>query len=192
MKMIINQAIRFAARAHQGQTRKGSVTPYITHPLTVGLILSRHSLSDEIVMAGILHDTIEDCRITVKELSDNFGEEVAETVLMVSNLEPFDTYPKRTSFLIERIVTQYTYEATLVRSADILANCADIILDATEGEAVFEKFKGTKEEVLSRNIEVITHLIGKFPNSPLVPELRSLRSSLAFLSDGGYVNSVDK
>lgn len=192
MKMIINQAIRFAARAHQGQTRKGSVTPYITHPLTVGLILSRHSLSDEIVMAGILHDTIEDCRITVKELADNFGEEVSETVLMVSNLEPFDTYQKRTSFLLDRIVTQYTYEATLVRSADILANCADIILDATEGEPVFEKFKGTKEEVLTRNIEVITRLIGKFPNSPLVPELSSMRSSLAFLSDGGSVNSVDK
>jgi (p)ppGpp synthase/HD superfamily hydrolase len=55
--------IRFSIKTHevcQKQTRKGKDIPYITHPLIVGLILARAGAGEEVVIAGILHDTIED------------------------------------------------------------------------------------------------------------------------------------
>ena len=56
---IIDKAINFAAEAHAGQFRKGTNTPYITHPFAVGMSLQRVRCSDEVIAAGILHDTIE-------------------------------------------------------------------------------------------------------------------------------------
>ena len=181
MNMNINQAIRFAAYAHKNQKRKGSKTPYITHPMTVGLILAKHNLPDAVIMAGILHDTIEDCHVSPHEIAANFGDAVARTVSLVSNLEPFDTYEKRTVAVLEKIRSTYTPEAVYVRSADVLANCADIILDAAAGADVFSRFKGTRNEVLAKQIRVINELIYKMPESPLVPELASTRSSLSHL-----------
>src|SRR5258708_4719539 len=59
----VQKAVRFATKTHevyQKQKRKGKDIPYITHPLTVGLILARAGASEDVVIAGILHDTIED------------------------------------------------------------------------------------------------------------------------------------
>ena len=59
----IKEAIRVAIRVHeidQKQKRKGKDVPYITHPLVVGLILARISEDEDVVVAGILHDTVED------------------------------------------------------------------------------------------------------------------------------------
>ncbi len=59
----IQHAIRFAIKTHEGyqkQKRKGKDVPYITHPLTVGLILAKAGANEDVIIAGILHDTIED------------------------------------------------------------------------------------------------------------------------------------
>ena len=59
---LIQKAIDFAVSVHRTQTRKGKATPYIVHSLSVGLILSRVTDNEDIIIAGILHDTIEDCK----------------------------------------------------------------------------------------------------------------------------------
>src|SRR5687768_16215143 len=78
------KAIKFAIKVHQGQTRKGKDETYIVHPLAVGLILSRVTSDEDIIIAGILHDTIEDCKpygsITKELIVKEFGENVAEMV----------------------------------------------------------------------------------------------------------------
>ena len=59
----LKNAIRFATKTHevyQKQKRKGKDVPYIIHPLAVGLILARAGACEDVVIAGILHDTIED------------------------------------------------------------------------------------------------------------------------------------
>ncbi len=56
---MIFKAIEFAAQAHAGHFRKGTKIPYIIHPLAVAKILIENEYSEEIVIAGILHDTIE-------------------------------------------------------------------------------------------------------------------------------------
>jgi (p)ppGpp synthase/HD superfamily hydrolase len=87
----IKKAVRFSTKTHevyQKQKRKGKDIAYITHPLTVGLILACAPASEEVIIAGILHDTIEDSidekKVTREMLVERFGEEVAVFVESVS------------------------------------------------------------------------------------------------------------
>jgi guanosine-3',5'-bis(diphosphate) 3'-pyrophosphohydrolase len=87
----ISRAVRFSLKTHevyQKQKRKGKDIPYITHPLTVGLILSRVGADEDTVVAGILYDTIEDSvpekKVSSEMLEKRFGKEVAELVQSVS------------------------------------------------------------------------------------------------------------
>src|SRR3954452_3839654 len=81
-------ALDFAARAHgaTSQERKGTDFPYVSHPIRVAEILSRFDYPDDVVVAGFLHDTIEDAGITADELGRRFGERVA--LLVVAASEP--------------------------------------------------------------------------------------------------------
>jgi guanosine-3',5'-bis(diphosphate) 3'-pyrophosphohydrolase len=81
----IRRAYHFAEKAHEGQTRR-SGEPYITHPLAVAHVLAMMHLDDECIMAGLLHDVIEDTDISREELAEEFSEEVALLVDGVSKL----------------------------------------------------------------------------------------------------------
>jgi (p)ppGpp synthase/HD superfamily hydrolase len=85
---MIFKVIEFATLAHSGQYRKGTKIPYIVHPLAVGQILIEHGCSVQVVIAGILHDTLEDTRVTIGEINDLFGKEVADLVQAVSEPKP--------------------------------------------------------------------------------------------------------
>ena len=58
---MVQKAIDFATKVHEGQYRKGTDRPYIVHPMEVGKIVSTMTQDEEIISAAILHDTIEDC-----------------------------------------------------------------------------------------------------------------------------------
>ena len=58
---MIDRAIAFAVKAHEGQPRKGTDIPYIFHPIEVGMIVSRITDDAEVIAAAVLHDTVEDC-----------------------------------------------------------------------------------------------------------------------------------
>ena len=55
---MINEAIEFAAKAHEGQLRKGTKKPYIVHPIEVSEIVSAMTDDEEVICAAVLHDTI--------------------------------------------------------------------------------------------------------------------------------------
>lgn len=75
------QATLFAARAHAGQTRKGAAAePYVNHVIEVAAILAEHDAPEEAILAGLLHDTVEDCGTTPADLAEAFGEQVAAIV----------------------------------------------------------------------------------------------------------------
>lgn len=83
----IKAAIRFAIKTHevyQKQKRKGKEVAYIKHPLTVTLILARAGADEDLVTAGVLHDTIEDSipekKMTKVMLEERFGKSVAGLV----------------------------------------------------------------------------------------------------------------
>ncbi|MBQ9390599.1 MAG: bifunctional (p)ppGpp synthetase/guanosine-3',5'-bis(diphosphate) 3'-pyrophosphohydrolase [Lachnospiraceae bacterium] len=82
---IIEKAYKVADEAHDGQLRK-SGEDYIIHPLSVALILADLEMDKETIVAGMLHDVVEDTFMTIDEISDLFGEEVALLVDGVTKL----------------------------------------------------------------------------------------------------------
>ena len=81
MTELLNKAILFATNAHSGQYRKLSNTPYILHPIEVASIIATLTDSEETIVAGLLHDTIEDCGVAPQTIYDEFGKRVYGLVL---------------------------------------------------------------------------------------------------------------
>src|SRR5688500_15113084 len=82
------QAASFAAKKHTGQKRKGADgEPYINHPLEVANLLANvGKVQDyDVLIAALLHDTVEDCGVTREELTELFGEKVSGYVLEVTD-----------------------------------------------------------------------------------------------------------
>jgi (p)ppGpp synthase/HD superfamily hydrolase len=69
------QALAFAVKAHGAvhQERKGTDFPYVAHPIRVAEILNRFERTEDVVVAGFLHDTIEDAKVTTDEISATFN-----------------------------------------------------------------------------------------------------------------------
>lgn len=82
---LIDYAIYFATKAHTGQKRKTEQdVDMIFHPFTVGMILQRAGAKTECVIAGILHDVVEDTKYTLEDIKEQFGTQVANIVDEVS------------------------------------------------------------------------------------------------------------
>ena len=64
----VDDAMVFAAKAHEGQFRKGTRRPYIVHPIEVADIVSGMTKDEDVICAAVLHDTIEDCRGVTKDV----------------------------------------------------------------------------------------------------------------------------
>ena len=77
---LLENAILFATSAHEGQMRKLGRIPYILHPMEVAAIVSTMSEDMETMTAAVLHDTVEDCGVTLQTIRERFGERVAELV----------------------------------------------------------------------------------------------------------------
>lgn len=76
----IHKAVMFAAKAHAGQTRKGNDIPYIYHPMEVLQILTEMGCDEDVKIAGVLHDTVEDTDTTIDDIKAEFGDNVASLV----------------------------------------------------------------------------------------------------------------
>ncbi len=92
-KPMIQKAFQIAEQAHEGQLRK-SGEPYVTHPVQVAYILAELGLDETSIIAGILHDVIEDTDYTTEQIRELFGPEVTKLVDGVTKLSKFDFQTK--------------------------------------------------------------------------------------------------
>lgn len=113
-KTIIDRARQFAFDSHEGQTRSDG-TPYIYHPLQTAAILEMVTDDPNLIAAGWLHDTIEDCEISYQQLRDRFNEDIADLVLAVTHTKP-NTYP----------LLRQSRRAVMLKFADRLSNLSDM------------------------------------------------------------------
>jgi len=141
----IFKAVQCAVRAHLGQFRKGTRIPYIIHPLRVAETLIEYDCSEEVVIAGILHDTIEDTAITVDDIVRSFGEKIAELVVHVSEPDKSDIWENRKQHTIEYL-KDAPMDVLLITCADKLDNLRSIQKDYTHaGEEVWSRFNRPKD-----------------------------------------------
>jgi (p)ppGpp synthase/HD superfamily hydrolase len=91
----IEQAIRAASVLHQGQIRKGPTAfPYITHLFAVAMIIADYTDDEDILIAALLHDTLEDTDYTKEELQDDFGGAVKDIVVALSEPKTLEDGPR--------------------------------------------------------------------------------------------------
>jgi (p)ppGpp synthase/HD superfamily hydrolase len=181
----IQGAIKFSIKTHevyQKQKRKGKDIAYVTHPLTVGLVLSQAGAKEAVVVAGILHDTIEDSvdekKVTEEMLIERFGSEVASLVVSVTENDKQASWDMRKSEAREKIIT-YSADSLLLKSADVLCNTREIMDDhARDGDMVFERFSVAKPKTLAHYLEVIKLLLEYYPTSPLAKDLQGIAQDL--------------
>jgi (p)ppGpp synthase/HD superfamily hydrolase len=168
-------AIELAARAHHRQVRKGTEIPYVVHPLAVAGILIRANGPESLVIAGILHDTIEDTPLTIDEIRSQFGQAVADLVLGLSEPDKKASWEKRKSHTLDYLQHTATDNVLLVSIADKLDNVRAIREGLeVDGESFWLRFNRPREmqawyylrlaEVFSQRItaEPGTSLLGMF------------------------------
>ncbi|MEX0621829.1 MAG: HD domain-containing protein [Candidatus Woykebacteria bacterium] len=182
MKQKIKLATSFAYKVHQVdrfQTRKGKEVPYILHPLSVANRLSRVGASQEIIMAGILHDTIEDSteenKISKEDLVREFGEVIARMVNDVTEQDKRLPWEERKTAALAHIPNMQ-HDSLLVKSADVLDNLSDQIADyKVVGDKMFENFNAPLPEQKKMNQRRIEEIEKAWPQNPMLAELKDLQ-----------------
>src|SRR5512145_2386472 len=86
---LVRRAYVFAEKAHEGQTRLTG-DPYITHPLEAACVLADLEMDSTSIAAGLLHDVMEDSGVSMDQLKDEFGIEIARLVDGVTKLKLAD------------------------------------------------------------------------------------------------------
>lgn len=144
---MIFRAIEFAAKAHSGQYRKGTKIPYITHPLSVARTLIQLECSEPVIIAGILHDTLEDTRVTFDELQEAFGKEVADLVNSVSEPNKSDLiWENRKAHTLKHLKVA-SHDQIILSLADKLDNIRSIREDHQRiGDKLWKRFNRPKEK----------------------------------------------
>ena len=117
---LINKAIYFAKKYHDGQLRK-SGEPFYTHPLEVAYMISDYNLKTDVIAASILHDIVEDTEVTVEMIQDTFGERIAEMVDRLTRDRPDGSKLSGEQILNNAYQTQ-DIEVVLIKLLDRLHN----------------------------------------------------------------------
>lgn len=146
MKIKIHNAILFATLKHEGQKRKGTDIPYIVHPMEVMQILTANRCSEDVIVAGILHDVLEDTDTTEAEILDNFGEGVLGIVMSESE-DKSRSWQERKQATIDHL-HESSVEVKLVCCADKLSNILSMYCDLQQdGDRLWQRFNAPKEDI---------------------------------------------
>jgi len=143
---VLNEAIAFAVRAHDGMTRKASGQPYILHPMETAVIVGTMTNDPEVLAAAVLHDVIEDCGVTDDVLVSRFGKRVARLVRAESEDKEPDaqaSWQKRKLRTVNRMLAA-NREEMILTLADKLSNLRAIDRDLrAQGPAFWQRFNQT-------------------------------------------------
>lgn len=144
MKLLL-KAINFATAKHEGQFRRNSGDPYITHPLLVSYLVAKykgHSKNlEELLCAALLHDTIEDTNTTYEELLKEFTPLVAQLVLELTSDDECIKQIGKNEHLKAKCVKISSYGLTM-KLIDRLSNVSD----------------GPRENYLRDTIDLVLHI----------------------------------
>jgi len=171
----ILQATHFAACKHESQRRKNpAASPYINHPVEVAEHLSRIGKvdDDEILIAALLHDTIEDTETTEDEIREAFGQVVLDLVVACTDDKSLEKAERKRLQIVN--APKKSDGAKLIKIADKTCNLKSILIDPPEGwpisrqldyfhwaEQVYAGLKGVNEHLDSEIEKVLNDGISK-------------------------------
>lgn len=188
----INHAFAFAAKHHDRQVRKGTKAPYLTQPANVAVILTRYGCPEDTVVAGILHDVIEDCvrdgwtrEMLEERIGSKFGEAVLEAALAVTKRRLDDD---GVEFSRDDVKDDYLARlaeagdaARWVCAADKVHNAGSILADlrrTLDAESVWGRLSGGREGTIAWYRAVSERLKEIGFKAPIAAELAELVKQL--------------
>lgn len=143
--ILLNHAIHFATDRHAGQLRKGTTLPYIIHPLETMTILASMNADTNLLIAGLLHDTLEDTDTTDEELLVQFGEDVY-TLVKGHSEDKSQSWEERKLRAINEL-QKGTLRLKMLVMADKTANLRSMYFDhKLVGDKLWERFNAPKEK----------------------------------------------
>ncbi len=179
----VEAALEAALHAHEDQTRKGSVVPYISHPMHVAMMLSRLGCDAAMVQAGLLHDVVEDCEDwTTERVCAEFGEDVAGLVAELTEVTG-DSWEVRKQAAVDKAVTMSSRAATL-KACDKLHNLATLAIaleTAEDPEGVWKHFSRGPESTLEKSSGLVQALSARIAPE-LAKELMEALDRLRYLA----------
>ena len=180
----IEKAYKIASKAHEGQKRK-SGEPYIIHPLCVAIILAELELDKETIVAGILHDVVEDTVMTREEIAKEFSEEVALLVDGVTKLTQLDLSQDKIEVQAENLRKMFLAMAKDIRV--ILIKLADRLhnLRTMQYQSPAKQIEKSRE-----TMDIYAPLAHRLGISKIKVELDDL--SLKYLEPDAYYELVQK
>jgi len=188
----INHAFAFAAKHHDRQVRKGTRLPYLTHPANVAVILTRYGQDEQTIVAGILHDVIEDCvrdgytrDMLEQRIGDKFGPAVLDTVLAVTERQVDEegielSSEERKDDYLARLAAASDH-ARWVCAADKIHNGSSIVADLNrtlDPDTVWSRFNAGRLGTVRWYRRVYDRLREVGFDAPIMTELRDVAEAL--------------
>lgn len=181
----IDRAIEFATKAHQKQFRKSSNIPYISHPFGVVMLLKEAGCEEDVVIAGLLHDIVEDTSYTLKDIKIRFGDKVAEIVDGCSEPNRTASWEERKQHTITFLKTA-PFDIKLVTCADKLHNIRTISSGfLSVGESFWDRFSRGYSDQKWYYISLVDSFFEGLENQPENSLFHQFKNQvqLLFLSD---------
>jgi len=179
----IRKAYAYAAKSHEGQKRS-SGEPFIIHPVEVALILMELGLDVDTVVAGILHDVVEDTGVTLQQLEGEFGTDIAKLVDGVTKLSRIE-YKSKEEQQLESLRKMFVAMAKDIRV--IIIKLADRLHNLRTLEYVDEEKQREKAYETLEIYAPLAHRLGIFK---IKWELEDI--SLRYIDPRGYYDLVEK
>ena len=181
---LIEKAYQVAAKAHEGQVRK-SGEAYIIHPLCVCIILAELELDKETIVAGLLHDVVEDTVMTEEEITREFGSEIALLVDGVTKLEQLSHDADKIEVQAENLRKMFLAMAKdirviLIKLADRLHNMRTLKYQPVEKQ----------KKIARETMDIYSPIAQRLGISKIKIELDDL--SLKYLEPEAYYDLVEK
>ena len=175
-------ALALAARAHRNQMRKGSDIPYLVHPVHVSIILLRHSFREDLVIAGLLHDVVEDTDTPLSHIENEFGPTVAGMVAALTEVKreggALRSWELRKEEALERL-SAADADAAVVKGADVIHNARSLALQVRDqGSAVWAHYSRGPQETLWYYRSVAAIVRDRLGEHPLTRELEEAVTDL--------------
>lgn len=188
----INHAFAFAAKHHDQQVRKGTRYPYLTAAPNVAVILARYGQDDQSLVAGILHDVVEDCvrdgytlEMLNRRIGEKFGESVLATLLAVIERRYDDegielSHPERREDQLDRL-EHADERARWIAAANHLQAGGTLLADLRRTdfpESVWTRFSAGREATIHWYARFHERLAEVGFHSPIMDELRDVAEAL--------------
>jgi len=175
-------ALILAAVAHRNQVRKGSDLPYITHPMHVSVILMQHGFGEDMVIAGLLHDVVEDTDVPIEAIRAEFGPEIARLVEAVSETKAVAgvelPWEQRKAEKLAHLRAGGPDVAAL-KAADAIHNARSIVADLRRvGPSVWARFKRGPRQTVEYYRAIVAAVRAKLGEHAIVAELEDAVQAL--------------